>query len=296
MQHFPPLGFGTFLSNANEVGEAVKVAVEKGGYRHIDCAPVYGNEVEVGKALKDLFDRKVVKREELWITSKLWNDMHDPKDVEIACKKTLHDLQLDYLDLYIAHWPIAFKKGTSTPTYDIKFVDTWKAMEKLVEKGLVKRIGVSNTSIEYLEKLCNTPGLKIKPYTNQVELHIYQQQEALLLYCEKHNIMVTGYSPLGSPGYSHPHTPVLLKDEVLNAVAKELNRPVVNVAIRFLQQLSKNVSVLVKSVNAQRVIENAKLDFSLNNDQMDRLRKRNLCIRNFDVKAWCGIDAFADQF
>lgn len=163
MEHIPRFSLGTWKSpNDQVVINAVRYAIEEAGYRHIDCAAVYQNEANVGVALHDVLSRGVVKREEPWITSKLWNQYHHAEDVEAACRKTLNDLQLEYLDLYLIHWLIPFEKadnpfpsgpdGTVLVDKSVDIHETWKALEKPVEKKLVRHIGVSNFTIELLEK------------------------------------------------------------------------------------------------------------------------------------------------
>ncbi|OHS97453.1 aldehyde oxidoreductase [Tritrichomonas foetus] len=228
METFPRFGLGTFLSEPGLTREAVRCAIEDAGYRNLDCAWVYGNEAEVGEALHDLFERKVVKREEIWVTSKLWCNAHHREDVEPQCRETLKNLQLDYLDLYLVHFPVAFQKveGNPTPIIDgkvlvdetVSVIETWIAMQELVKKGLVKRIGVSNFNIELMEKMRFHPDITIQPYTNQVACNLYMQQEALIDYCKKRNIIVTAHTAIGRP----PDTvgePVLLEDEELVKVA-----------------------------------------------------------------------------
>lgn len=205
----PVLGLGTFGSdnyNAEQIAQAVDFAIRH-GYRHIDCASVYGNEKEIGQILKSLLDEGVVKRDELWITSKVWNDRHGEGEVIASCKKSLEDLQLDYLDLYLVHWPfpnyhapgcdVDSRNPDSKPYIHAEYMAVWRQMEKLVEMGLVKSIGTSNMTISKMELLLN--DFKIKPVVNEMELHPHFQQPELFDYMVKNDIVPIGYSPIGSP-------------------------------------------------------------------------------------------------
>ena len=182
----PAIGLGTFGSDSiphETVASAVKTAI-KGGYRHIDCAAVYMNEHHIGQTLKEVMEDGTVTREELWITGKLWNDKH--KDVEASCRKSLKDLQLDYLDLYLVHWPfpnyhaphcdVDSRNPDSTPFSIDAFMETWKVMESLVEKGLVKNIGTSNVTVPKMKLILERAT--IKPAVNEMELHPCFQQPA----------------------------------------------------------------------------------------------------------------------
>ncbi len=172
----PMLGLGTWKSKEGEVYQAVKDAVRV-GYRHIDCAAIYGNEAEIGQAISELIKSGEVKRDQLWITSKVWNDSHKKEHVEPALKKTMSDLQLDYLDLYLMHWPVAIKKGVGFPRSsddflsldDVPLLETWDAMIDLKGKGLIRHIGVSNFNIPKLKHL--SADSRQKPEMNQIEMH-----------------------------------------------------------------------------------------------------------------------------
>lgn len=205
----PAVGLGTFGSDHvthEEVAIAVRTAL-KIGYRHLDCASVYSNEDQIGSILKDVFAEGEIKREDLWITSKVWNDMHGDGEVIASCKKTLEDLQLDYLDLYLVHWPfpnyhpphcdVDSRSPDSRPYIHEEFMACWSQMEQLVEMGLVRNIGTSNVTVPKLELILR--DAKIKPSVNELELHPHFQQPELYDFVVANGIVPVGYSPIGSP-------------------------------------------------------------------------------------------------
>jgi alcohol dehydrogenase (NADP+) len=259
----PVLGLGTWKSNPGDVYQAVKEAIRL-GYRHIDCAPIYGNEAEVGKALAESFREGVVTRGEMWITSKLWNNAHRAEDVTPAARKTLSDLQLDYLDLFLIHWPVALRPEVQFPGSGADMVSleemplsaTWAAMEALVDENLCRHIGVSNFSIAKLKALAGTA--RLKPEMNQIELHPYLQQPAMLDYCSQSGVYLTAYSPLGSgdrpAALKAQDEPVLLTDPVISAIAEKNSIPPAQVLIAWAIQ--RNTVVIPKSVNPERMKQN----------------------------------------
>ncbi|PSQ85810.1 MAG: aldehyde oxidoreductase [Bacteroidetes bacterium QH_2_63_10] len=199
----PVIGLGTWKSAPGEVYDAVKHALDT-GYRHLDCAPIYGNEAEVGRGLSASIETGVVDREDVWVTSKLWNDAHRPEHVRPALESTLEDLQLETLDLYLMHWPVALTRGTDMPESpddfvpldDVPLSETWAAMEELVDEGLARHIGVSNFNVPKLRRLMDAADYA--PEMNQVEMHPYLPQRDLLAFAEEHDVPLTAYSPLGS--------------------------------------------------------------------------------------------------
>lgn len=246
----PAIGLGTFGSDkysGEEVAEAVKGAVRV-GYRHIDCAAVYGNEPLIGQALREIMDSGI-KREELWITSKLWNDKHSEEDVVPACEKTLKDLKLDYLDLYLVHWPfpnhhapgvdVHARDPHAKPYIHESFMKTWRQMEKLVDLGMVKHIGTSNMTIPKLKLVLR--DAKTKPAANEMELHPHFQQPELFKFVSDNGIVPIGYSPIGSP--SRPERDRTEEDTV------DIEDPVI---VRIAERLGVHPAVVCVKWAVQR--------------------------------------------
>lgn len=292
----PVLGLGTWKSEKNLVGDAIKFAITKAGYRHIDCASIYGNEQEIGKALKETFNS--VKREELFITSKLWNAEHRPEDVEKACKKTLTDLNIEYLDLYLMHWGIAFKKSDNLEplgkdgkivTDNVPVQATWQAMEKLIKKGLVKSIGVANFTGPMLVDLLTYA--EIKPVMNQIELHPYNIQADLIEFCRYKEIAVTAYSPLGRQGADRDG-PKLFDEHVVKILAQKYKKTKAQVLLNWA--VGRGTVAIPKSVTPERIAENIDIfDFELTDDEKNDMNSLNKNYRFVTPSSWWGIPYFA---
>jgi alcohol dehydrogenase (NADP+) len=263
----PLVGLGTWKAPGKTVEVAVEAAL-RAGYKHLDCASAYNNEAQVGVAMKKVFDEKVLTREELFVTTKLWNSAHT--NVEAACKKSLADLQLDYVDLYLIHWPVSGHKG---PILEPAYADTYAQMEALVEKGLVRSIGVSNLGTTKLTKLFETA--KIKPAVNQIEAHPYWRNDELIQFCTAHNIHVTAYSPLGSPDSATicsrgQEVPLILEDPVVKAVADAMGKTTGQILIRWAAQ--RGTSVIPKSASPARIAANLDvLTWSISDADMAKL-------------------------
>ncbi|KAM4616367.1 aldo-keto reductase family 1 member A1-A [Polymixia lowei] len=291
-QRMPVVGLGTWKSAPGQVKQAVLAALDF-GYRHIDCAAAYGNEQEVGEALAlRVGPGKALRREEVFVTSKLWNTKHDPQDVEEACRTSLDHLGLSYLDLYLMHWPMAFQRGKelmprrgdgSVCYSETHYRDTWVAMESLVDKGLVKAIGLSNFNAKQTDDVISMA--RHKPVVNQVECHPYLSQADLLSHCRSVGVCVTAYSPLGSGDrpWASSNEPCLLEDPRLETMAKKYQKTTAQVILRW--HVQRGVVCIPKSVTPSRIQQNLQVfDFSLLEEDMKQIDTIN-CNERFIVPA-----------
>lgn len=286
------IGLGTWKSEPGEVYQAVRDAI-KIGYRHIDCAWIYFNEAEIGNAIKDAIAAGDVKREDLWITSKLWNSFHAKEDVEKGLNETLTALQLEYLDLYLIHWPVAIKPGQVFPDSAEGFIPikempvhrTWQAMEVAVDKGLVRHIGVSNFNVLKLKKLKQTA--RIQPEMNQVESHPLLAQPELLEYCQNNNILFTAYSPLGSrdrgPEMKNGEEPDLFTNPTIKMIALAHDVHPAEILIKWAE--GRGTAVIPKSVNLDRMKKNLEAaDIVLSDDDKIALARLDMDYRYINAK------------
>ena len=259
----PALGLGTWKSEPGEVGAALREAIGA-GYRHIDCAAIYMNEREVGQAIAEAIAEGDVRREDLWITSKLWNCNHLAADVRPGLEQTLADLGLDYLDLYLIHWPVAFKPGVTFPRQPVEYLSpdeapiaqTWAELENAVDDGLCRNIGLSNFSAAKCRAIVD--GARIAPTVNQVELHPILAQPDLLASCADMGIHLTAHSPLGSGDrpdvMKRSDEPQPMEHRVVHAIADRNQASPAQVLIAWAIQ--RGTSVIPKSVNPEHIRQN----------------------------------------
>lgn len=255
----PSIGFGTFRTPSGEETEQSVLNAIKAGYRHIDCAAAYGNEKSVGDAIR----KSGMPREELFITSKLWNDEKGYEKTLAAFNQTLEDLQLDYIDLYLIHWPIA---KASKDNWQEANNESWRAFEELYKQGKIKAIGVSNFLPHHLKPLLESAN--IKPMVNQIEFHPGMLQEEAVEFCKKHNILVEAWAPFSNGQ--------ILKHPVLQEIADKYQKSVAQLTLRWIIQ--KGIVPLPKSVTPERIKSNLDVfDFEISEEDVERIDSLTNC-------------------
>ena len=291
----PALGLGTWKSAKGEVYEVVRKAIEI-GYRHFDCASFYGNEAEIGNAISDAIKNGDVIREDLWITSKLWNNRHKKDDIQPAFEITLKDLTLDYIDLYLIHWPVVLQNQASYAQQssdlislsEIPLTQTWQGLIDLKEKGLTKHIGVSNFSIKKVNQITEESG--IVPEVLQIELHPFLQQQKILNFAQEKGIFLTGYCPLGSADRPAvrilENEPKLFQQQVILDIAKDKDISPAQVILAWA--VNRGTSVIPKSVNPERLKQNLEAaDIELSTQEMTKMNSLDLHYRYIKGDFWC---------
>lgn len=297
----PLLGLGTWQSPKGQVFEATYDAI-KAGYRHIDCAYVYGNEQEVGDAISKAINEKLIKREDLFLTSKCWLTFYSRERVSLCLERTLQRLKLDYLDLYLIHWPIGFKdhdtelfpkesNGKILENLESDFTNTWQGMEDVQKKGFVRSIGVSNFNSKQIERILKMAT--IKPAMNQIECHPLLTQKELIKDMQEKGIAITAYCPLGSsPARDGSIRPSLRQNEIVEKIAKKHGKQAAQVLIRF--HVQRGIVCIPKSVTKERIEANSQVfDFELSGQELDELDSLNTGYR-FCSSSFNGLDSHRD--
>ena len=301
----PAVGLGYWKVEQSEAA-ALTVEAVKIGYRHLDCAADYGNEASVGDGIAEVVRQGLCKREDLWVTSKLWNTHHRPEHVKPAFIRSLRDLKLDYLDLYLIHFPISLQYVPMETRYPAGwFVDpkdsqprmvpdavpireTWQAMEELVDAGLVRSIGISNFGVSLIRDLLSQ--CRIRPNVLQVESHPYLVQQKLIRFCHEASIAVTAFSPLGAPSYipigMASESDSVLNDPIVRKIASSHGRSAAQIVLRWGVQ--RGTAVIPKSSKLERLRENLDLaGFELAQPEMESINALNKNQRFNDPGAFC---------
>lgn len=305
----PQVGFGCWKVDKQTCADTIYNAI-KVGYRLFDGAEDYGNELEVGDGLKRAVDDGLVSREELFVVSKLWNNFHDPKNVESAVDRTLKDLKVDYLDLFLIHFPIAFKYVDPKEKYppgfycgdgdkfhyeNVPLLDTWKALEKLVQKGKIRSIGISNFPGALLLDLLR--GVTITPAVLQIEHHPYLQQPRLVKWVQSKGIAITAYSSFGPQSFvelNHPKVgsvTTLFQHDAITSIASNHKKSAAQVLLRWATQ--RGLAVIPKSNQAERLLQNLTVnDFDLTDAEIESISKLDIGLRFNDPWDWDEIPIF----
>lgn len=282
----PIIGLGTYQLKDNEAMQAVDAALNA-GYRHFDTAYAYENEMAIGQAIAQQIRLGKITRHDVFITSKLWNTFHRPDLVRRAFYKTLHNLQMNYVDLYLIHTPCSFRENTgemyprnadqTIQFSDVNFIDTWMEMKKIYDEGFARNVGVSNFNIKQMEQIVGTGFI---PAVLQIECNPFCVQPDLLHYCQLHGIHVTSHSPLGTPnrliGFSG--LPKLLNNKIINEIAQSYGKTPAQIVIRY--QVQKGNSVIPKSARPERIRDNVDVfDFYLTANDMRSLDNLDVNVR-----------------
>jgi diketogulonate reductase-like aldo/keto reductase len=287
----PAVGFGTLIPDPVATKKAVKMALEA-GFRQFDCAERYRNETAVGEALKEAFEAGTVQRKDVFVTTKLWNTNHRPERAKPAFEASLRRLQLDYVDAYLIHTPFAFQPGEEQDPRDeyghviydpgVKLIETWQALEALVDEGRCKAIGLSDVTLEKLQEIVS--GGRIKPAIVQVESHPYLPEWELLDYCREQGIVVLAFAALG-----HAMEPKVLEDPVITTIARYVNKTPAQVCLAWAVQ--RGTAFLTTSTTPRRIAENFDISI-LPEDAMKAIRQDITTNIRFNGVVTTGVPGF----
>lgn len=281
----PVIGIGTWQLKDGEGKAAVKAAVGC-GYRLLDCAYIYGNEALVGEALSEVFKEGSARREDLFIISKLWNTRHHPDEVKSSLQESLDRLQVKYIDLYLIHWPMAFKRGgelfprgeDGELIYDdIHYFEAWKMLEQCVDEGLIRSIGLSNFNSQQIQYVID--HARIKPAALEIEIYPYFNQHQLVDFCRERDIAVIAHSSFGSPNRPWAASEKsVLEDECIVSIASRLGKTPAQIVLRWLYQ--RRIASIPKSVTPARIQQNMQIfDFELSSADFEAVNKLNKDLR-----------------
>ncbi|WP_054895300.1 MULTISPECIES: aldo/keto reductase [unclassified Pseudomonas] len=287
----PAVGFGTLFRDLSMTTEAVKCALET-GFRHFDCAERYRNETQIGDAFAQVFSAGSISREEVFITTKLWNTNHRPERVRPAFEASCQRLQVDYIDCYLIHTPFAFQAGDDHDPRDVfghvlydadvQLMDTWRALESLVDEGRCRSIGLSDIGLEALKDI--VANARIKPAVVQIESHPYLPEWEMLEFCKAHGIILLAFAPLG-----HGMEPNVLEDSVITAIARQVQKTPAQVALAWAVQ--RGTAFLTTSVNPGRIQENIDIA-TLPHRAMHEIRKEITTRVRFNAVVETGVPGF----